>query len=90
MFLATAVLLYAPFVYAAHRLDLARRVPSERATQIAHSTCDDLRKTRLSVDWFESFVGGPGAERAEQERRLIEQRGQQLDCHPPIDPRYAD
>jgi hypothetical protein len=90
MLVVAAVLLYAPFVYATHRLNLSRRVPSERATEIARSNCAELRRTRLDVDALESFIGGPGAPRAEQERRLIEQRSQQLKCRPPIDPRWAD
>jgi hypothetical protein len=89
MLLATAVLLYAPFVYAAHRLSLARRLPDARVSEIAHSTCRELRDTPLDESWLEAFVGGPAAHRAGQEQQLIERRSQQLNCRPPIDARWA-
>jgi hypothetical protein len=86
--LAGAVL-FAPFVYAAYRLNRAERVPSARAAQIAHANCAQLRHMGIDGSALSVMLFPIPAERASREQDLILRRGKELHCRPAIQPIYT-
>ena len=85
MLLLAAVLLAAPFVYLAVRVDAAQRPPADVVATIEHSNCAQLQN---QMDALRAEAGSDASfdllgPRAGTERRIVN-RSEQLHCRPAI------